>query len=274
MVSWTRLDDGASQWRHFTRSDSVFSGAYYAPKATVVRGRLHLIVDPTDKPSMDLGTSPSGGRAATDGGQGQAGGSHSDVATQLGTRAASAGEHRRNPAESVVSGCPLSFIRRFSPFSRRLVIVVGGVMTFLFAASVFEPFSSKATDLGPLPNARIGELRTGRAAAMNSAGADPTSSATEEVVRGLTQLTHPKGWHLLGALVGRDHIVLIHASSEGARYSVFSLDGRLLEADLFADDVYRSFPDLEIDRLRLDPAHQGRDGVEGPYMLVPPDGTY
>jgi hypothetical protein len=64
---------------------------------------------------------------------------------------------------------------------------------------------------------------------------------------------HPKGWKLLGMLEGREHIVKCWASPEGPRYSVYTLDGRMIQADLPADEVYRGFPDVDLPNLRTDP---------------------
>lgn len=136
---------------------------------------------------------------------------------------------------------------------RRLVILAGGVVTFLLVASVVQPLKSSA-----VPDSSSAAVRS----AINPS--DPA-----EVVRALVQLKHPDGWPLVGVLVGRYEMVLMHASPDGPRYSVFSHQGQLMQADMQADEVYRSFPNLDIKGLRLEPAQNDRGST--PIMLVVPD---
>ena len=106
VVSWTRLDDGASQWRHFTRLTSVFSGQRTTHRKPLwfVGGSI-WIVDPTDKPSMDLGTfRRSGGHRWR---------SRLPLAARIRTSRPNlnSGRERRRalpePGRKVVDGCPL-----------------------------------------------------------------------------------------------------------------------------------------------------------------------
>lgn len=136
---------------------------------------------------------------------------------------------------------------------RRLLIFAGGVVTFLLVASVVQPLKSSA-----VPDAQIAAVRPALDAR------DPA-----EVVRALVQLRHPSGWPLTGALVGRQEMVLMHASPDGPRYSVFNHQGELMQADMGADEVYQSFPNLDINSLRLEPAKTDRGST--PIMLVVPD---
>lgn len=129
-------------------------------------------------------------------------------------------------------------------------MVVGGVMTFALVASVIQPMGSSAS-----PE----EFTPARAGAAN----DPA-----EVVRSLVHLKHPRGWALLGVLAGREYYVLVHSSPEGPRYSVFGLNGRLMEADLAGDDVYRSFPNLDVPGMRFGP-EMGKS-MDQPLMLAEP----
>lgn len=64
---------------------------------------------------------------------------------------------------------------------------------------------------------------------------------------------HPKGWKLLGTLQGKKYLVRAYASPEGPRYSVYSTAGQLLQADLPADEVYRAFPEADLQNMRLEP---------------------
>lgn len=72
-----------------------------------------------------------------------------------------------------------------------------------------------------------------------------------------------KGRKLLGSLVGSNWHVWIYSDPTGPMYTVANSRGQVLAEGLSADDVYRRFPDLPIDRLRLIPA-------EGALMLADP----
>ena len=65
---------------------------------------------------------------------------------------------------------------------------------------------------------------------------------------------HPKGWACLGLMEGAEYYVLIYGSPEGPRYTVCTLSGRTLQSDLPADDVYRAFPTVDVEGMRLEPA--------------------
>lgn len=81
----------------------------------------------------------------------------------------------------------------------------------------------------------------------------------------LANTAHPQGWKLLGMLDGAERTVLCFATPDGPRYSVFTREGVLLQADMYADDVYRVFPDLDIENMHLEP------GPDGPLMLMDQD---
>lgn len=66
-------------------------------------------------------------------------------------------------------------------------------------------------------------------------------------------------------LDGAERTVLCFATPDGPRYSVFTREGVLLQADMYADDVYRVFPDLDIENMHLEP------GPDGPLMLMDQD---
>ena len=120
-----------------------------------------------------------------------------------------------------------------SPTTRRVrgvLVMVGGALAFLGIASVVNPNGPR--------NA--------------SAGGTNTFAATQVLAD-----THPtRGWKLIGTLLNAEHEVRCWATPQGPRYSVHSLDGRLLQDNLVADDVYRAFPDMDLERLRADPPNQ------------------
>jgi hypothetical protein len=106
--------------------------------------------------------------------------------------------------------------------------MVAGAMVFLGIASVVNPN-------GP-----------------RTASADPFSTPPRT-----STTTHPKGWKLIGTLVGTQHEVRCWATPDGPRYSVHTLDGCLLQDNLPADEVYRAFPDVDLEHLRADPPSGG-----------------
>lgn len=139
---------------------------------------------------------------------------------------------------------------------RRLATVVAGVGVFAVASSVIEPRPSSARDLnadGPQPPS------WGQAAVDNY---DPATR--ERVQKKLVEAKHPQGWPVLGLLEGVEYYVVIHGSPEGPRYTVCSLQGRVLQADLPKDDVYRAFPTLDVEGMRLEPAAV----PDGPALML------
>jgi hypothetical protein len=106
---------------------------------------------------------------------------------------------------------------------------------------------------------------------------------TEAPTRGrVAAPVHPRGLKVLGHLVSAEYRVWIYAERAGGagsleqtlqpRYTVCSLDGRVLSDDLAADDMYREFPTLDISGMILPVEGSGDDdGLEsGPLMLVEP----
>lgn len=122
---------------------------------------------------------------------------------------------------------------------RRILPVLCGAAVFFGVASVVKP---------PPRSASAGN------------GRQPTSTSSP-----LANAQHPKGWKLLGMLDGANHTVLCFATPQGPRYSVFTRAGALLQADMYADDVYRVFPDFDIENMHLEP------GPDGPLMLMDRD---
>jgi hypothetical protein len=134
-------------------------------------------------------------------------------------------------------------------FWTRVGIGAVGVAVFLFAASIFNPALSSASD-DPVP----GVMKL-------------TPRQTAEVIDGLLRREHPKHWPSLGMMEGADYLILMYGSPRGPSYTVCSRYGDVLEQDLSADDVYRSFPDLNIPGMRLEP---GESGGSTPLMLADP----
>lgn len=138
---------------------------------------------------------------------------------------------------------------------RRVAILAGGVATFALVASLIRPGESSAQmEDHPAANLRSFDRSTD----------DPAA-----VVRSLVRLRHPQGWPLIGALAGMDYIVLVHGADEGARYSVYTSSGKLMRADLMADEVYREFPSLDLPGAHLQPGEQGEIGE--PIMMILPE---
>lgn len=138
---------------------------------------------------------------------------------------------------------------------KRLLMVLGAAAVFIGAASVIKPDPQ---------GARAG---TGNHDEMPGLGSkarvdlNPTNPKEAELVQRLkeraAQSVHPKGWKLIGMLEGREHILKCWGTNDGPRYSVHALDGRLIQDDLPADEVYRGFPDIELPNLRVDPPTGG-----------------
>jgi hypothetical protein len=117
--------------------------------------------------------------------------------------------------------------------------MLGAAVLFLGVASVIKPPPRASTAaLTPLPA--------------------PSAEGLAALARGQTPGA------LIGTLEGAEHRVLCHASPAGPRYSVFTLDGRLLRADLPADAVYREFPGLDLENMRLEQPNR-------PLMLMDHD---
>lgn len=110
----------------------------------------------------------------------------------------------------------------------------------------------------------------GASASTANTSQEHAGKSVEDVLGALIAAKHPQGWKLTGALKDTQFLVLIHSSPMGARYSVFSHQGRLLQGDMFADDVYRSFPTLDVSKFQLDPAQPGQAKPAGSIMLAEP----
>lgn len=136
-----------------------------------------------------------------------------------------------------------------SKILQRVAALALGVVTFLALSSLVEPQPSAASDHHVPPVSNI------------------TPRKAEEISRALLQRQHPSRWPGLGLLEGTDYLVLMYGSPKGVRFTVCSRLGEILEEDLPAADVYRSFPDLDIPGMQLDPTEAGGSL---PLMIVDP----
>jgi hypothetical protein len=152
-----------------------------------------------------------------------------------------------------VGGDPAVLNGRGARLLKRLCVVCAGVGVFVLVASVVDPQLSPAKE--PDQAASVPAL---------------TAKQREQVERMLVSRVHPKGWKSLGFLEGMDYYTLAYSSPDGPRYTVCSLSGRVLLADMPADDVYRAFPTLDLEGMRLDPAHLPMSPDGGPLMLAEP----
>lgn len=143
---------------------------------------------------------------------------------------------------------------------RGVLLCAGGVL-FVIAGSVFDPSESDADTIGQSPGtARLGPW-TAEAAA-HGQGPLVLGDADELWPRGLLRMPA-----LLGVLESPDFRILIHAGDPEPLYTVCTPAGRVLAAELRADDVYREFPMIDPTRLRVDPPD---DGGTRPLMLAWP----
>lgn len=138
----------------------------------------------------------------------------------------------------------------------RVLVAFGVLGAFALAASTFGPRFSSASPGSGGNSAAVNVPRpwekTGFAGSEDpfapSDSVRPVHSATT------APLTDRFGRPLLGSLKGKDYTVWIYSSRTAPVYTVVSGDGRILQEGLEVDEVYRAFPDLPIDSMRLDPA--------------------
>ncbi len=141
---------------------------------------------------------------------------------------------------------PVPISTRPRTIIKRLAAVGLGVVTFLVLSSVVEPNPSAASD-DHVPGI-----------------VNITPRRADEITTALLRRQHPRRWINLGMLEGSEYLVLIYGSPTGARYTVCNILGEMLEEDLAPGDVYRSFPDLDIPGMQLDPATTG----ELPALMI------
>ena len=139
---------------------------------------------------------------------------------------------------------------------RRALLGLCGVVLFLGVASVIKP-SPRGASAVPGNDLADDSLMIryafDHAAEVHAKDSGERALAERLNARKTTDAVHPKGWKLIGTLEGREHILRCWATADGPRYSVHTLDGRLIQDELPADEVYRGFPDLDLSNLRADP---------------------
>ena len=113
------------------------------------------------------------------------------------------------------------------PFVRALA-VLGFLAVFYTAASLFNPDPSAAT---PVANPRP----------------LPTQSGAD--IERLNPRTTPA---LVGTLSGAHYTLDVYLTPAGARYTVKDLAGNVLADQVTSDDLYRDFPDLDVDHMHAD----------------------
>lgn len=97
---------------------------------------------------------------------------------------------------------------------------------------------------------------------------EPSMSTAAPVIRAgsaIHTIDKPSG-RVLGEFIGNRYRVRAVTSPDGPRYDVLTLDGAVLKDGLYADEVYKHFPGLEITRLQFGPDDGVFDG--GALMLA------
>ncbi len=125
---------------------------------------------------------------------------------------------------------------------RRALMIAGGVCVFALVGSLITPQTSDARD----------DLRLYAGGAAAGHGRTMPVYTPEDS---------------LGTLESREYVVHIRHALPAPLYTVCTPDGRVLRADMQADEVYREFPTLDLERLRFDP---GRENDTGALMLMYP----
>ena len=132
----------------------------------------------------------------------------------------------------------------------RIAGVLGIGALFVMVAVIADPLASKADPAGDRASGGDGGV-----------GVMIQPRAVEAL-----PLRDERGRPLLGELVGSEYLVRIFGSEDEPRYTVCTLGGTVLADDLFADEVYREFPDLDIPSLQF-----GQDDAIGALMMADPD---
>lgn len=110
----------------------------------------------------------------------------------------------------------------------RSLAVLGFIAVFYTAASLFTPADSTATPAQPISSAR-----------------DRSFANTQRLI----PTTQPA---FVGALIGAHGTLDIYITASGARYTVKSPDDVVLAELLSADELYRQYPEFDIDHMRAD----------------------
>lgn len=145
------------------------------------------------------------------------------------------------------------------PLARAIAVLLA-VVVYAAVSSVVRPDKSSAAQPGVpsiTPSRQLPGVRAG------GSGADRNSRAHNQAA---APDRNARGWPLLGELIGGENVVWIYGSPEGPRYTVCTPEGKVLQEDMAAEDVYRSFPKLDIPGMRLEPREDG--AKPGPLMTA------
>lgn len=139
-----------------------------------------------------------------------------------------------------------SFLARLfpAPVVRAAVIVCIGALII----RVISPAGPQASSAAPA---------VGRGSAAPMPVATPheegeSEASTQPKPSGKAPARDPSGRPLLGTLVAERYEVWVYAEGTEPRFSVATREGRVLQQGLTVDEVYRSFPDLPVDTLRME----------------------
>ena len=75
---------------------------------------------------------------------------------------------------------------------------------------------------------------------------------------------------LLGEMVGRNYVVRVYSGEDEPRYTVCTLGGEPIIKNLYADEVYTYFPNLDIESMQFGPEDLA-DEMWSPLMMVDHD---
>ncbi len=134
--------------------------------------------------------------------------------------------------DGLTSRLPLPFVRA--------LVVLGFLAVFYTAASLFTPDRSAATPVASL--------------AIDASGSVSNDRSNAERLLPRTTPAY------VGSLSGVNFTLDIYLAPAGPRYTVKDAAGNTLAEQITSDDLYRSFPDLDVDQMHADiPANLASD---------------
>lgn len=171
---------------------------------------------------------------------------------------------------------------KMPPAMFRLLMIMMGFCLWFGAATIIQPRQSTATPGGRSGSSAVMPSHSGAAGqttdrpwerrfaeradgwtGQEPGGMTPEDTAASRAAResskdALAAFPVPpakdaQGRKLLGSLVGSTWGVWIYSDAAGPLYTIVDPQGRIQAEGLTADEVYRQFPELPIDRLRLVP---------------------
>lgn len=145
-----------------------------------------------------------------------------------------------------------------SPVLRRVLTLAACLGAFMVMASVFSPDQTRAG--GPVDSLRgvppkSVEYPTAHSSSNGASGFDHSSTNPHE------------GLMSLGTIEDRGYTIHIFATDGGARYTIYeNATGEELGALLSAEQVHRTFPDLELPSMEFN--------GESPLMMAEPQSEW